>query len=310
MVVGRETVHGTIGGGSMEYIAIDEARDLLAGKVKKRQLRVYDLGPDMGQCCGGRVWLLFEILSSKNADWLDTAVRQLHSNQPVLLQRDLDKPEALPACLSIESSRQAPVESAIEALVDLQTNTVLVEQTKNVRFVLQRFSVPSSSVVVFGAGHVGQALVRALIPLPLQIYWIDSRAGLFPRSLPSDVRVLVESDPERVLQQVPGSSIMLVMTFSHAQDFRICESVLRNQDFLWLGMIGSQSKKRSLQRFLQQAGLGPNQIDKVQCPIGIPGIAGKQPAVIAASVVAQCLVMMQQEQTRQVKPAVLVGDSH
>ena len=152
-------------------------------------------------------------------------------------------------------------------------------------------------VALFGGGHVGQALVQALLPLPFSITWVDSRDGIFPAWSSSEGFAQVQcehSDPVQraVHDLVPGSAV-LIMSFSHAEDLDVvAECLLRQRtqgDLRWVGLIGSQTKWASFRHRLEARGFLAAELDAITCPIGLPGIAGKQPAVIAASVVAQLL---------------------
>lgn len=149
-------------------------------------------------------------------------------------------------------------------------------------------------VAIFGAGHVGQALVRALEPLPFALRWIDSRDGVFPPGLPSSVQA-EQSDPvQRAVPDLAPGSRVLIMSFSHDEDFELVAACLRrlreSDDLSFVGLIGSRSKWASFRRRLLARGFAPAEIARVHCPVGIAGIAGKQPAVIAASVAAQLLI--------------------
>ena len=148
------------------------------------------------------------------------------------------------------------------------------------RFVLQ----------LYGAGHVGRAIVRLLSDIDCQVQWIDEREAEFPAgALPPHIQVLCVDAPEaEVATAAPGSHV-LVLTHSHDLDQRITEAVLKRGDFAWLGLIGSASKRaRFLHRF-EERGISPEVLARLTCPIGMPGIAGKEPAVIAVAVVAQLL---------------------
>jgi xanthine dehydrogenase accessory factor len=153
--------------------------------------------------------------------------------------------------------------------------------------------LPRVPVAIFGAGHVGRALVRALEPLPFALHWIDSRDDIFPVDLPG-VRI-EQSDPvaRAVAGLAPGSRV-LIMSHSHAEDFELVAACLRRQretaDLAAIGLIGSRSKWASFRSRLRERGFAEPELDRVDCPVGLPGITGKQPAVIAASIAAQLLL--------------------
>lgn len=148
-------------------------------------------------------------------------------------------------------------------------------------------------VALFGGGHVGHALARVLAPLPFVLTWIDSRDGVFPPHPPGDV-VCEHSDP--VHSAVPGlapGSRVLVMSFSHAEDLEVVAACLKRQraqgDLSFIGLIGSRTKWATFASRLQGRGFTPHELAQVTCPIGVPGIRGKEPEVIAVAVAAQLL---------------------
>ena len=160
-------------------------------------------------------------------------------------------------------------------------------------------AVPGYPLALFGGGHVGQALVQALSPLPFALTWVDSRDEIFPPALSALPNVVCEhSDPVQaaVRDLNPGSAV-LIMSFSHAEDLDVlCECLLRQRakaDLRWVGLIGSKSKWASFQHRLAERGFEPAEWAQVVCPIGLPGIRGKQPAVVAAAVAAQLLQVFQ-----------------
>jgi xanthine dehydrogenase accessory factor len=143
---------------------------------------------------------------------------------------------------------------------------------------------------LYGAGHVGRAIVQLLAPLPCAVQWIDERAAEFPAeaSAPHIQRLCVEP-VEAEVPLAPAGAFYLVLTHSHDLDLRITEAVLRRGDFGYLGLIGSATKRaRFLSRF-RQRGVDDAVLGRLTCPIGVPGIPGKQPAQIAVAVVAQLL---------------------
>lgn len=148
---------------------------------------------------------------------------------------------------------------------------------------------PPFHVAVFGAGHVGKALVKLLADLPCRITWIDSRAEAFPAEMPANAAVEPTDAPEEEVAALPHESYVLVMTHSHALDLRIVERALRRPDFRYVGLIGSATKRARFVKRLALRGLAPEEIARLTCPIGIEGIAGKRPAEIAIAVAAQLL---------------------
>jgi xanthine dehydrogenase accessory factor len=158
----------------------------------------------------------------------------------------------------------------------------------------QRLAVAVSPVALFGGGHVGRSIVQALQPLPYLVRWIDSRDQVFPENL--DGEVLTEhSDPVQaaVADLAPGTKV-LIMSFSHAEDLDTVAACLlrirRSNDLPFVGLIGSATKWATFQRRLSERGFSEGELARITCPIGLPGIVGKEPAVIAASVVAQLLL--------------------
>ena len=151
-------------------------------------------------------------------------------------------------------------------------------------------------VALFGGGHVGHALVQVLAPLPFQVTWIDSRDEVFPGHLPEGI-VCEHSGP--VQAAVPGlvpQSRVLIMSFSHAEDFDVVAACLKRQrekgDLPYVGLIGSKTKWAAFKHRLEARGFMPAELAHVTCPIGVPGISGKEPEVIAVAVAAQLLQIL------------------
>lgn len=157
----------------------------------------------------------------------------------------------------------------------------------------ERIAAPLVPVALFGGGHVGKALVRVLGALPFAITWVDSRDEIFPGDLPATVRC-EHSDPVQaaVAQLAPGSRV-LIMSFSHAEDLDVVAACLKRQreagDLPYVGLIGSKSKWAVFRHRLEARGFTEAELAHVTSPIGVPGITGKQPEVIAVAVAAQLL---------------------
>jgi xanthine dehydrogenase accessory factor len=156
-----------------------------------------------------------------------------------------------------------------------------------------RMAVARAPLAIFGGGHVGHALVEVLARLPFAVTWIDSRDGVFPPQLPAHV-VCEHSDPvQGAVGGLAAGSAVLVMSFSHAEDLDVVAQCLRRQrehgDLASIGLIGSATKWATFRRRLTERGFLAPELDRVRCPIGLPGIAGKEPEVIAIAVAAQLL---------------------
>jgi xanthine dehydrogenase accessory factor len=151
-------------------------------------------------------------------------------------------------------------------------------------------AAPRFTLQLYGAGHVGRAVARLLEALPCAVQWIDEREHEFPAAAPAPhiERVCVDEVPGEVAR-APAGAFYLVMTHSHAIDLAIVHAVLRRGDFGFLGVIGSRSKRASFAHRLRERGVPAELLQRMACPIGLPGIAGKEPEVIAVAVVAQLL---------------------
>ena len=159
----------------------------------------------------------------------------------------------------------------------------------------RRWLAERTPVALFGGGHVGRALVQALLPLPFGVRWVDSRDGVFPADLPPQVQT-EHSDPvHRAVADLVPTSRVLVMSFSHAEDLDTVAACLARRrargDLPFVGLIGSRSKWATFRHRLAERGWTAAELDGITCPIGVPGIVGKAPAVIAASVAAQLLAL-------------------
>lgn len=152
---------------------------------------------------------------------------------------------------------------------------------------------PRFHLQLYGAGHVGRAIVALLADIDCRVLWIDEREAEFAaagaRALPQHIETLCVDAVEAEVAHAPPQSHYLVMTHEHALDLRITEAILKRGDFAFCGLIGSATKRaRFIHRF-EERGVPHEAIDRLTCPIGLPGIAGKEPAVLAIAVVAQLL---------------------
>jgi xanthine dehydrogenase accessory factor len=149
------------------------------------------------------------------------------------------------------------------------------------------------AIALFGGGHVGRAIVNLLGTLPCAVQWIDSRDEIFPQEIPLNVQTEHSAPVHAAVNDLPVSSHVLVMSFSHAEDLDIVATCLQRmrdkQDLGFIGLIGSKTKWATFKHRLLERGFSEKELDRINCPIGINGITGKQPEVIAVAVVAQLL---------------------
>lgn len=217
MLVTQETIHGTIGGGHLEWKAMAFARERLNDKNTLSCTQEYPLGATLGQCCGGFVTLLFE--------------------------------------------------------------SVLQEELQ---------------IAIFGAGHVGRAIVHCLENIPSQVTWIDQRQAEFPYTVADHIQIRRTDLPVDEVKDLPANTVFLILTHNHQLDFELVEAALKRQDSAYVGVIGSRTKSARFQHKLKQKGHDAESIKHMHCPIGIQNIHSKQPGEIAISVLSQILALKNQ----------------
>lgn len=275
MVVSGGMLFDTIGGGHLELKAIAIARAMLEDG-RTRHFERFPLGPSLGQCCGGVAHLLFETVDGPHLARLQA-------------RRDTDSFRVL----ALDGSATALCDASGRVLLgdavppfDAAAGTHVMRAGAGARWLVDAVRAPTAHLVLFGAGHVGAAIVRLLGSLPCRVTWVDEREDIFPDSVPANVRIEATDTPEAIAATAPAGTSFLVMTHSHALDQRLCAAILARLDAGWFGLIGSLTKRRQFEHRLRARGLDAT---RMVCPIGVPGIAGKQPAVIAIAVVAQLL---------------------
>ncbi len=182
-----------------------------------------------------------------------------------------------------------PVLRAVRAMLsgERPRATLLIRgHTGTPDFVIEPETQPPHPLYLYGAGHVGRAVVRALADLPFSITWVDVATDRFPAVIPPNAEPIIAADPAAIAAAAPDHALHLIMTFSHALDLSLTHAVLA-KDFSWAGLIGSATKRARFEKRLREAGVGEAALARLQCPIGIGGITGKEPAMIAISVAAQ-----------------------
>ncbi len=268
MLISGDVSEGTIGGGALEHACMARAREMLAsGDVApwQRGIERFHLGPELNQCCGGSVTILLERFGAAEAAVLAAA----------------DDGNAF-AVRPVVTGAAVAFERA--AVVGLQSRA---GQDWYAEFIGE-WHTP---LFIYGAGHVGQALVRVLEGLPFTVTWLDGeRDGQRDGEIRAD-----ECDTAARAGLAPPGAFHLVMTHSHALDEEIVSAVLGVGHFGYLGLIGSATKRARFRQRLLRAGMTETLVAHIHCPIGLPGVSGKAPAVIAASVTADLLLRRQKQ---------------
>jgi xanthine dehydrogenase accessory factor len=311
MVVTALRVDGTIGGGHLEHSAIGIARDMLAATgAPALELRRFPLGASLGQCCGGLVNLQFEAVGA-DADWVDALARLRRDGVAFVVATPVGREtagrlvvtaDAVSGTLG-EAAHDARVAEAARSLLADGGGAQLVRTGEASTVFLDPQRDPGFRIVLFGAGHVGRALVELLGRLPCRVTWIDAREPEFPREVPANVATVVTDAPEAEVAAAPAGAFYLVMTHSHAIDQTLAEAILRRGDFAYFGLIGSLTKRRQFERRMAERGIPVERFAGMTCPIGVPGIRGKEPATIAIAVAAELLQVRGRAATELRAPA-------
>nr|WP_255572116.1 xanthine dehydrogenase accessory protein XdhC [Celeribacter sp. PS-C1] len=243
---------GTIGGGTLEYEAAKHA-------FSAPRLQRLPLGPAMGQCCGGAVTLLTEVFENLAAVPEDVFARG-PGTMPFAVKKAL-----------AEARAQGHVTPKLHG-----------------DWMVEPITRATRPLWVWGAGHVGRAIVATLAPLPdLAITWIDTAANRFPDVIPEGVTQLVSEHPEALMTYAPPEAEHLILTYSHALDLELCHRALTH-GFAFAGLIGSHTKWARFRNRLRDLGHADAQIARICCPIGQPDL-GKHPQAIAVGVAAQVI---------------------
>jgi xanthine dehydrogenase accessory factor len=293
MLVTSAGAFDTIGGGHLEKRAIDIAARMLAHGEALRVER-FALGPSLGQCCGGVVHLAFEPV---DAD-LSAVLAALATRRREDCWR-LTAIDGLPCSLLLASDGRrlagatAGWPASLAAAAIAAPVTQILRDGEGRRWLADPCLAPRAHLTLFGAGHVGAAIVRALAGLPCRVTWVDEREDMFPAAsaLPANVSIEASDIPEALVAAAPAGGSYLVMTHNHALDQSLTEAIMARDDVGWFGLIGSVTKRRKFEHRLVERGVDPARIAAMVCPIGLPGIHSKVPAVIAASVCAQLLTV-------------------
>ena len=228
MAIAVDALVGTIGGGALEYMVIARARQALRDGEEPEGLDI-PLGPEIGQCCGGRVEVALRFLTPAQAEQLLGRLRAAEDELP--------------------------------------------------------------HVYMFGSGHVGKALARALAALPLKVHVIDTRPDELT-DLPVNVVAKAMPMPEAVIRSAPGGSAYVILTHDHALDFMIAGEALKREDAAYVGMVGSRTKRAKFASWYRTEGGTEEALRRLVLPIGDFGLVDKRPEVIAALAAAEIMVQI------------------
>lgn len=276
MLVRPDGFSGTIGGGSLERQALDQARRLLAQDARRHALQDYPLGPLLGQCCGGHVRLLVERIDAESLAWLEPAAA---AREPFRLTAEFEG-EAVRRALAPASGEPG------------DSPRVPIPQ---VRRISELIRPAPPRLVMFGAGHVAQAVARAFAPLPFHLDWLASREDLRPEASGTRADILSEDELEAAIAAAPSGALVVIFTHSHDLDYRLTRAALRRADLAYVGLIGSRTKRVRFERRLREDGVTEVELARLTCPIGLPAVKGKAPAVIAVGLAAQLLELTQSD---------------
>lgn len=259
---------GTIGGGALEWEATTRARAMLDGGGARLDREA--LGPKLGQCCGGAVTVLTEVYDAGN---LPLAVDGV-------IARPVDG-RAMPLAVK-------------RLLAKARGEGVLPHPTYLQGWMVEPLARAERQLWIWGAGHVGRALVSVMAPLPdVAVTWVDIAADRFPDTIDANVTPLWANDPAALVTQAPQDAEHIILTFSHALDLELCHRLL-NHGFRACGLIGSDTKWARFRSRLAALGHAPTQIARIECPIGDPAL-GKHPQAIAVGVATRFLYAGQRQ---------------
>ena len=254
MVVTETGLAGTIGGGALEHQALEQARAILALAPGSWRVQDYPLGPLLGQCCGGRVRLLVERLA---------AVPEGDGPYEVRLGETLNRTAG--AARSASLSARVPKPEAGDSFVEPDDGDRL-------------------PVLMFGAGHVGKAIFMRAEGLPLHLAWYDSR----PEAAETSGVVLAGEDSAIACAGSAGAdAAVVILTHDHGLDYRLTAAALTSPA-RFVGLIGSETKRARFRSRFDKEGIDHS---RLTCPIGLPGMKGKEPEVIAIATLAQLLIL-------------------
>ncbi|MEZ5933727.1 MAG: xanthine dehydrogenase accessory protein XdhC [Alphaproteobacteria bacterium] len=301
MLVTETDTAGTVGGGNLEHEAIRIARTMLMQGRTTSDLRRFALGPTLGQCCGGNTQLLFEPVAPAG-DWMEPLRAFVRAEAPSVLASRIEGEPAGKVLVTADQVMGAvPPDGLVEAARKLLQKPInagarIWGNPASGRYLLEQTPGRNGHILLIGAGHVGKAMAHILGTLPFAVTWADNRPDQYPDDIAANITVRCTPHLERAIDEAPAGSIYLVMTYSHDLDYALCARVLQRGDFRYLGLIGSRTKRAKFEKTMADLGIDPALVARTVCPIGLPGIGSKQPAVIAVATAAQILSLPAEEE--------------
>ena len=277
MLVDPAGLTGTIGGGRLEWEAIEAAQAMLRQGARAARVMNRVLGIDLGQCCGGVA-----------AIWLECFPQECRP-QLQALAAAVTGPLVLSTTATADGVRQSVSGGAAAAQAPA---TRMLRGRDGEITLLERLDESLPEVWLYGAGHVGRSLAGMLAQLPLRLFWQDSRTGQLPPEAGGYSRCVSQPRLVRSVCDAPPGTHFVVMTHDHGLDYDLCRTVLLRDDAGWLGLIGSHSKGARFRSRLRREGFRASVIERLVCPIGVAGIGSKWPAAIAVAVAAQVLQIL------------------
>ena len=276
MLITPSQIWQSIGGGALEYDMMRRARTMIntamieeAPPAWTRQIIKLVLGPDMGQCCGGQVRVLLEYFGPNDVPVLAGLAAASRLVHPL--------------------AGNAPLKAA-DGRPDGPSDGMLADGSA----VIAPVALTGHPVFLYGAGHIGRALVPQLLALDCDLHWIDVADDRFPERVPDGARRVMAADPTVIAAHAPSNAIHLVITHDHALDEAICHRILTGSGFARLGLIGSATKAARFRSRLGKAGVSADQLERLVCPVGLAAISGKQPARVALSIAAAVAIWQQE----------------
>ncbi len=278
MIISATQAHGTVGGGNLEFLLIDQARRMLDSDVHLLQ-QDYPLGPLLAQCCGGRVRVLVERLEANGVVWLEQASEAEETGQPYTLIGTISNDRVVRSVSMGWSVTASEGSSVFDASGPAARRAAWSGIVEHIRPAARR-------LYIFGAGHVGSALVHIAETLPFRLHWYDTREELAG----TDRRLIVQQDLLSVVADALPGSFFTILTHAHELDYQLTRAILRRGDAGYCGLIGSATKRG---RFISRLAKDGVDVSGLTCPIGAGLVRSKLPAAIAVAASMELLARLE-----------------